>query len=335
MKLRYNYYTQSIIGFLKNKKIELNEIYAVLGISEEINDVSDFCLSIDDIHRLTLFVKDKTGIEHCGIEISKYIDYEKTGFFGPYALSCPTLKDAVFRIYSVHKEVNNLFAYEIIPPQKPSCFVYHLDAYWEMKYPDTAKEIIEFAIANGVLSSRKLTRKNISPEKIEFKHQKPNDVSLYEEVFGCPVYFGKDSNMALYSEKVMDYKIPTYNPALLQILDDFSATTIQKESISDNFVSDVRNAIIKLYHQNIPKEKEVAEYLNISKSYLQKKLQGDKTTYKKVLIQIQKEIALRYLQSNNASIKETAWMLGYNDVSNFYRAFKKWTGKNPKDYKRN
>jgi AraC-like DNA-binding protein len=204
-----------------------------------------------------------------------------------------------------------------------------------MKYPDTAKEIIKFAIANGVLSSRKLTGQNISPEKIEFKHQKPQDISLYEEVFGCPVYFSKDSNTTLYSEKVMDYKIPTYNPALLEILDDFSATTIQKESTSDNFISEVKNAIINLYHQNIPQEKEVAAYLNISKSYLQKKLQGERITFKKVLSQIQKEIALRYLQCNNVSIKETAWKLGYNDVSNFYRAFKKWTGKNPTDYKRN
>ncbi len=334
MKPCDNHYNQIIIGFLKEKGVSLIEIFSVLGIPENINDVSEFYLSIEDIHRLTFFVKDKIGIEHCGLEMSKYIDLQKTSVIGPHVLSCPTLKDAVYRTYSVLNELNKLFTYKITPHDKPYHFVYHLNAYWEMKYPDTVQEIIEFVIASGVLSTRKLIKQNISPEKIEFKHQKLKDISLYEEIFGCPVYFSKDSNMVLYSEKVMDYKIPTYNPALLQILDDFSSTTIQKEYVSDNFTSKVKNAIINLYHQNRPQEKEVALYLNISKSYLQKKLQEEGTTYKKVLSQIQKEMALRYLQSDNVSIKEIAWMLGYNEVSNFYRAFKKWTGESPKYFKK-
>jgi len=85
----------------RKKRIGLKEIYLVLGVPEKMKDVSDFCLSSEDIHRLTLFAKDKTGIEHCRLKVSKYINFQKTGFFGLYALSCPMLKDAVFRIYSI------------------------------------------------------------------------------------------------------------------------------------------------------------------------------------------------------------------------------------------
>ena len=47
------------------------------------------------------------------------------------------------------------------------------------------KEIIEFAMANGVLFSAKLTQKNIKPLRVEFKHPKPDDCSLYDEIFSC------------------------------------------------------------------------------------------------------------------------------------------------------
>ncbi|MDD4226058.1 MAG: AraC family transcriptional regulator ligand-binding domain-containing protein [Mariniphaga sp.] len=334
MKLRYNYYVQSLISLLKSNGVETKDVYALIGIPEKMRNVADFELSIEHIHFLTLYVKEKIGIEHCGLKASKHIDFQKTGFYGPYALSCPTLKDAVSRIYAVHKEFNNLFDYGISPQKKTICFTYNLDAYWEMRYPETAKEIIEFAIANGVLSSRKLTRQNIHPEKIEFKHRKPQDMLLYEDIFGCPVCFNKTSNLAVYPKEIMDYEIPTYNPVLLKILDDFSKKTVQEEATIQNFTSEVRNAVIKLYHHNIPKEEDVALQINTSKSYLQKKLQKEGSTYKQILLQVQKEIALSYLKNDNVSIKETAWMLGYNDVSNFYRAFKKWTGENPKYFKK-
>lgn len=330
MKLRYNYYVQSLISLLKAYGVDIKDIHVLIGIPEEMRNIADFELSIEHIHFLTLYVKEKIGIEHCGLKASKHIDFQKTGYFGPYALSCPTLKDAISRIYTVHKEFNNLFDYEISPQKNTLCFIYNLDAYWEMRYPETAKEIIEFAIANGVLSSRKLTMRNIDPLKIEFKHMKPQEMVLYEEIFRCPVYFDKTSNVAIYPEEISDYKIPTYNAVLLKILDEYSRKAIQEEATVSNFSSEVRNAIIKLYHHNIPKEEEVALQINTSKSYLQKKLQKEGVTYKQILLQVQKEIALRYLKNDNVSIKETAWMLGYNDVSNFYRAFKKWTGKNPK-----
>jgi AraC-like DNA-binding protein len=332
MKLRYNYYIQSLINSLKTKGISTKDIYAVIGIPEMMKNVADFELSIENIHYLTLYVKEKLGIDSCGLEASKHIDFQKSGFFGPYALSCPTLKDVVSRIHSVHKKFNKLFDYKMSPQEKPARFVYNLDPYWEMKYPETAKEIIEFAIANGVLSSRKLTGQNIHPEQIGFNHPKPKNISIYENIFECPVHFNENSNFALYPSEIMDYKIPTYNPDLLKILDDFSIKAAQEDALKDSFMSKVRNAVIKLYHHNIPKANDVALQLNISKSYLQKKLQKDGVTYKQILSRVQKEIALRYLQSNNVSIKEIAWMLGYKDVSNFHRAFKQWTGKNPGDF---
>ncbi|MCF8395686.1 MAG: AraC family transcriptional regulator [Melioribacteraceae bacterium] len=333
MKLRYNYFAQSVMRLLKTKGATSKQIYSAIGIPEEMKTVLDFELSVENIHYLTLFAKTNLEIEHCGLKAAQFVDFQNSGFFGLYALSCPKLKDAVFRIYSVHKKFNKLFDYEMSPSENPSRFVYNLDAYWEMKYPETANEIIEFAIANGVLSSRKLTKQNICPEKIGFKHQKPHDISLYEDLFGCPVLFNESTNFALYPSKIMDYIIPTYNPSLLKILDEFSKKATQENETPENFISEVRNIIIKLYnHNSIPKESNVAQQLNISKSYLQKKLYKEGTNYKQILSRIQKEIAMRYLQDKNVSLKEIAWILGYNDVSNFYRAFKMWTGKNPGDF---
>lgn len=83
----------------------------------------------------------------------------------------------------------------------------------------------------------------------------------------------------------------------------------------------------------IPKEEEVADALNMSKRTLQKKLQEYKTTFIKIRDDFQRDLALAYLSSCTVRNKEVAWMFGYNDISNFYRAFKRWTGMTLNDYK--
>lgn len=333
MKLKYNFYAQCIINYLLQKGVKASEVHRVTGIPKTVNDPMEHELSIENIHDLTLYFRNKLGIEHVGLEITQYLNFQNSGFFGSYALSCPTLKDAIFRVYTVHKEVNSLFTYEMKPADKPSRFVYSLDKLWEARYPESAKEIVEFVIANGVSFSRQLTKQDIIPVSIEFKHDVPGNISLYKDIFRCPVKFNRDANVAAYSSAIMDYEIPTYNPTLLEILDDFAKKTIQQNAFENNIVSTVRTLIIKSAHTVIPHEEEIAFQLNISKRTLQAKLKEGGTSFKQILEGVQKELALAYLKSGTTSNKEIAWLLGYNDISNFYRAFRRWTGVTPNEFK--
>jgi AraC-like DNA-binding protein len=221
----------------------------------------------------------------------------------------------------------------MIPPERPSKFSYSLDKFWEAKYPESAKEIVEFAVANGLIFSRKLTIQDIRPLCVGFKHKKPSNISLHNEIFKCEINFDQEKNEVIYQPDIMNIKIPTFNPSLLEILDDFAKKTIQEQAKYNTIVSKVRTLIIRSAHTIIPLEQEIAFQMNISKRTLQKKLQEERATFKKILEEVLRELAISYLKSNKTSNKEIAWLLGYNDISNFYRAFKRWTGKTPNEFK--
>lgn len=333
MKLKYNYYSRAIIDILLKEGVAGKDVYSVLDIPSEVENPLDFELTIDGIHYLTLLYRDRMKVQHCGLEISRFINIQDTGFFGSYAFSCPTLGEAVSRIYSIHKEINPFITYEMAPVQNPSGFIYHIDELWEIKYPESALEITDFAIANGLLSARKLTRQDIIPLQIEFKYNKPDDISLYQEIFKCPLYFGKKVNRIQYSLSIMDYKIPTYNPFLLNILKDFAQKTIRENASEKDIVTEVKSIIVKAEEFKIPREDEIAARLGISRRTLQKKLHEQDTSFQEIRELVLKELAITYLKSNTISNKEIAWILGYNDISNYYRAFKRWTGGTPNDYR--
>jgi AraC-like DNA-binding protein len=78
---------------------------------------------------------------------------------------------------------------------------------------------------------------------------------------------------------------------------------------------------------------KVAHSLNMSESAFQKKLKAEGTSYQEVLDETRAELARHYLGKSGLSISEAAFLLGFTDSSNFSRAFKRWTGKSPSEFR--
>jgi AraC-like DNA-binding protein len=62
-------------------------------------------------------------------------------------------------------------------------------------------------------------------------------------------------------------------------------------------------------------------------------LQEESVTFQQLADSVRKSLALSYLESGKYQIKEVSYMLGYNELSAFSRAFKRWTGKAPFEYR--
>ena len=66
----------------------------------------------------------------------------------------------------------------------------------------------------------------------------------------------------------------------------------------------------------------------------QRKLQEEGVSFQQLADSVRKSIAMHYLQSGNYPVKEVSYILGYNELSAFTRAFKRWTGKTPVDFQK-
>jgi AraC-like DNA-binding protein len=77
-----------------------------------------------------------------------------------------------------------------------------------------------------------------------------------------------------------------------------------------------------------------AQALHTSGRSLRRHLSELGTSYQQVLDEVRKRLALQYLTTTHLPLYEIAFLLGFSDPSNFRRAFKKWTGKSPGEYRR-
>jgi AraC-like DNA-binding protein len=76
----------------------------------------------------------------------------------------------------------------------------------------------------------------------------------------------------------------------------------------------------------------IAERLGAAPRTLQRWLKGEGTTFAAVVDQLRRELGERYLRDRRLSVQETAFLLGFSDVSAFHRAFVRWTGLTPRRF---
>lgn len=79
---------------------------------------------------------------------------------------------------------------------------------------------------------------------------------------------------------------------------------------------------------------QVARQLGLSRQTLYRRLKAEGVTFAGLLDSLRRRLALRYLREDGVPVKDAAYRLGFSDPAAFSRAFKRWTGKSPRDVRR-
>jgi AraC-like DNA-binding protein len=126
--------------------------------------------------------------------------------------------------------------------------------------------------------------------------------------------------------------LPTANTDLARVNEEIVASYL--EQIEHGTVSKrVRTRLIEQLPSGHVSQESIASSLFMSTRTLQRKLQEENTSYKELLTETRHELAMRYMASSSSPVSEVAYLLGFSEVGNFTRAFKRWTGMAPTEFR--
>lgn len=98
-------------------------------------------------------------------------------------------------------------------------------------------------------------------------------------------------------------------------------------------VSEIRGAITRELRAGEPSLEKVAKRAGMSARTLQRRLRGRGVSFKKLLDDVRRSLALQYVDDHSRSISEITFLLGFSSVGAFSRAFRRWTGEAPTRYR--
>ena len=102
----------------------------------------------------------------------------------------------------------------------------------------------------------------------------------------------------------------------------------------DSFSAKVRSVLVEILPAGKSGIEDVAVALGTSRRSLQRKLKEEDTTFQKQLNHVRELLAKNYIQNTQLSSEDIAYLLGYQDLNSFFRAFSLWTGKSVTTYKK-
>ena len=151
-------------------------------------------------------------------------------------------------------------------------------------------------------------------------------------IFPIPTRFGCDSYGMSIDWNHSQKQNPYWNPALAQLCEELVLKDL--EALDDNnLIARTRKILLDQLAVGTPQLGKVASLFKITERQLQRKLKEQGTSFGELLDQVRLDLALRYLQDPRMTMVDISLSLGFHDQSNFVKAFKRWQGETPGQYR--
>ena len=172
----------------------------------------------------------------------------------------------------------------------------------------------------------------LRPISVSLRRKEPEQAAPYTRFFGCTPQFGMDENALVLTSRDADRRLPTTNKQLAAVFDHLLTSELARLD-KDDVVARCQAEVLEHLPSGETSEEDIAKRLHMSPRTLQRKLAEAEITYLQLVENTRRNLALQYIHDQQRSITDITFLLGFSEPSSFARAFKRWTGQSPTDYR--
>ncbi|MGQ7959491.1 AraC family transcriptional regulator [Pseudomonas sp. SP16.1] len=285
-------------------------------------------LSFADFHLLTQAALERCGEPALGLVLGQRLNVSTHGILGYAVLASANLGKALQFALKYYRVLGLAFELELVEQGED------LELRAIESFPMGRQS--RFA-AEGLLTSihtiaRFLLGEELRGLAVGFAHAAPDYVERYTEVFGVPARFEQPCHWLRLPRHYLQRPMALANPATVQMCERQCEALLASLDVQDGLLTRLRRLLLAR-PGDFPDLDSAARALHTSGRSLRRHLAQIGTSYQQVLDEVRRRLALQYLSTTHLPLYEIAQLLGFSDPSNFRRAFRKWTGKLPGDYR--
>jgi AraC-like DNA-binding protein len=260
-----------------------------------------------------------------GFHLAQQCDLREIGLLYYVLASSETLIDALQRAVRYSTIVNEGVSQTCIDGKNIGLSFHYVGV---SRHPD--RHQIEFWITALVRTCRQLAGFRVVPERVRLVHHRTTGIEL-TEIFGDNIEFGAPVDDVIFPASIRNSRIVSADPYLNNLLVSYCEEALgHRKRRPGSFQSAVENTIAPLLPHGKATAADVARQLGLSQRTFARRLSTEGITFSALLENLRSDLASRYLVEGDMGVSEVAWLLGYREVGSFSHAFRRWTGKTPR-----
>lgn len=283
---------------------------------------------VSGVQRLWRLAVEVTGDPCFGLTAARFWHATTFHALGYAWLASATLHEGLERLSRYFKMVTT--AGQVCLEERDDAF--YVTFVLEELEPAAAKVSLDAGAATLLRMCRTSYGENFNPLRVSLRREKPDCADRMAAYFGAPIAYGADENMLAFGKAELRERLPTANADLARANDQVIAEYLARLDRS-LIAMQVKVKLLEHLPSGTVTEEVVAGDLHMSLRTMQRKLRDQGTTFKALLDETRRELAGQYIENSRLSIGEITYLLGFSEPSNFSRAFKRWKGVSPSEYR--
>lgn len=241
-------------------------------------------------------------------------------------LSSQTFGDGLRRVLNYQRLISDALHGQITETPSPC-----LTSYFS-EHQHATSHLAEAMVLGLIKGFQAVTDGTFKPEKIVFNHPPNTDIAEYQRIFQCPVEFNAKSFQLFFPASMLSYRSLYAEPELLNLhiqAADQHLAVLQQQDL----MTEVRSQIGALLESGETTLGNVANRLGVTPRHLRHQLDLAGTSFQRLLNDYRHRLARRLLSQTDEGISEIVYLTGFSEPSTFYRAFRRWEGTTPIEYR--
>ena len=190
----------------------------------------------------------------------------------------------------------------------------------------------EYTMQYALRMVSSFTRDDSALRRLELAHDR-REPSPVASQLAIPVTFGARACRMWIAQRVLDARSPLSDPGLYRFLEQQILASLAADG-RDDIVRAVRDALVSRIGHDTLDVRDIARQLGLSERTLQRRLLDAGTSYRDVVDLVRQQRAKELVLIDTLSIAEISARVGYDDPVAFTRAFRRWTGRSPREHRK-
>ena len=263
-----------------------------------------------------------------GLHMGEYAEVGSWSILGYLMMNCKTLGESFSKSSRYSRIIGNLIEGKVKIRFNKIKAVLATPPH----APQMSRHCYESTISSSVHMMRNLTGVQLNPTEVTFIYTKPESTAEYERVFQCPVRFGQKENSFTIPIKYVYTPILMANPELLAYFEKYAQDFLTKMERKNEYTRAVTKIILSQLDDEKLSIRKVAKEMSVSVRTLQNRLKEEGVIFSDLHRDIREKLAKQYLHEDY-TVEDITYLLGFSEPSVFRKAFKKWSGVTPGQYR--